>query len=179
MPDVAGWLATAFRWALNLALAAAALYVLIRYWREICTGFRQLLDSLRDFWGRLFGGRAKPTAAAQAEAPAEARRRPFASFTDPFLSGSAGRMSAEDLVGYSFAALEAWAYERGHARRADETPLEFAERLGHAAPQAAPQVREMAGWYARVAYARQQLTPAGHDALRRLWLALPASAAAR
>jgi hypothetical protein len=173
LPDIGSWLSTGFRWILNLVLALAAGYVLIRYWREIGTGLRQLLDSLRDFWNRWFGARGRKPASLADQVPESRPRRAFASFVDPFLSGSAGRMSAEDLVGYSFAALEAWADERGHSRRTDETPLEFADRLAHVAPEAAAHFRELASWYARVAYARQPLTAAGRDALRRFWLALP------
>ena len=57
--------------------------------------------------------------------------RPFVTFRDPFATGEADGMSPAELVRYSFDAMNAWAFERGHGRRPGETPLEFAERLGH------------------------------------------------
>ena len=62
------------------------------------------------------------------------RPRPFADFRNPFADGSAAGRSPDDLVRYSFAALEAWAFEHDLPRRPDETPLEFADRVGADVP---------------------------------------------
>ena len=43
-------------------------------------------------------------------------------------------MTPEELVAYSFDALEVWAAERGMARLPDVTPLEFARSLGGTTP---------------------------------------------
>src|SRR5207237_9927374 len=89
-----------------------------------------------------------------------ARPRPFASFKDPFQDGTAERLAPEEVVRYSFEALESWAYERGYGRQPQETPLEFAERVALEVPALEAEARGVAGLYARAAYARGRL-PAG------------------
>ena len=59
-----------------------------------------------------------------------------------------------------FRALEAWADERNMGRQAQETPWEFAERLGNSHDLLAKPVRDLATLYARLNYAGQPL-PAG------------------
>jgi uncharacterized protein DUF4129 len=95
--------------------------------------------------------------------------RPFASFRDPFLSGAVARMTPNELVRYSFEALEAWAVERGIERQAGETPLEFAERVGQETPALELDVHRLAGYYAGLAYARRSLTPDCHASLKQFW----------
>ena len=56
-------------------------------------------------------------------------RRRFADFSDPFAAGQAAGWPPEELVRYSFAALEAWAAEHGHPRQAEQTPHEFARSI--------------------------------------------------
>ena len=172
--DMLGWISTALRWAFNLAILLGLAYVLYRYRQEIVAGWRQLLASLRDLWQRLFGGARRVAEPAAADAVAEKpKSRPFASFRDPFESGMSGKDTPEQLVRYSFEALEAWAAEQGLARRPDETPLEFADKIAASVPKAGNAVRELAGLYARIAYARQRLAPASVDAVRRFWQRIP------
>jgi hypothetical protein len=164
------WLSTAVRWAFNLAIVALVIYVLVRYRSEIAAGWRQLIDSLRNFWQRLLGARGdrSPTAEATAEKQ-KPQRRPFSSYGDPFLTGAAGSAAAEQLVRYSFEALEVWAAEQGLPRPPEETPIEFAERIASAHPRLAEPVLELAALYARVAYARQRLPTTSVDIVRRFW----------
>ena len=51
--------------------------------------------------------------------------RPFASYGNPFDTGLDHQLTPDDLVVYSFEALEAWAYEHELARSPHETPMEF------------------------------------------------------
>src|SRR5262249_3588768 len=74
-----------------------------------------------------------------------------------------------DLVCYSFEALEAWAWEQNLARQADETPLEFAERLGRETPNLTAEVRRLANLYARVAYAHGRLPAMAVEVVRQFW----------
>ena len=98
---------------------------------------RDLLNALAAFWQSLFGGKRTDAIEAEEETPAEVveRPRPFDDYRNPFADGTATRQSPEALVRYSFAALEAWAYEQDLPRRDDETPLEFAHRLGESMPR--------------------------------------------
>ena len=134
------------RWLLRagfyIVLFAAALYLLWRYNEEFRIAWRRLLEQLRRLWERWFGGRGDREA-GQPEREAStslAPPRPFADFADPFRSGSAEQREPEELVRYSFEALEAWARERGCPREAEQTALEFASHLGrlHAPLRATP-----------------------------------------
>lgn len=120
------------------------------------TGWAQrLLDAIRNWWANLFGGRKRSTGGpAEAEAPAgPLRPPPFTAFSDPFADGTASGRDPADLVAYTFAALDSWAWDRGHGRRDDETPLEFAARLADGYPDLGADLRRFASRYARVAYA--------------------------
>ena len=95
--------------------------------------------------------------------------RPFAAFRNPFYSGTANRMSPEQLVRYTFEALEAWSFERGAARRREETPMEFAEALSQRFPGLAQDARQLARLYSQLVYARTNPTRECLPVLQRLW----------
>jgi hypothetical protein len=127
------------------------------------TGWAQRwLDAIRDWWANLFG---KKTGAACSSEQEErevgpVRPPPFSAFSDPFATGTADGRDPAELVEYTFAALDSWAWDRGNGRSADETPLEFAARLAGEFPDHGPDYRRLAGAYARVAYAEGS-PPAG------------------
>ena len=100
----------------------------------------------------------------QAEPP-----KPFVTFRDPFASGEAERMSAAEVVRYSFDAMQSWASERGLGRHVGETPLEFAERVAMEVPAMERAGLDLAGMYAGLAYARRTPTPAQVEQLRGFW----------
>src|SRR5262249_11962678 len=101
--------------------------------------------------------------------------RPFSAYSNPFAGGAGGR-SPEELVRYTFAAFEAWAYERDLGRRPDETPLEFAARVGDEVPALEEAAGDLANLFARAAYAHGPL-PAGAGAtLEAFWERLEAVA---
>src|SRR5207248_5329116 len=91
---------------------------------------------------------------------------------NPCADGSAARRSPDELVRYSFAALEAWAYERDLARRDDETPLEFADRLGGEVPALDAGGRALTALYGRLAYARRRPPEASRAQVEHFWQAL-------
>jgi hypothetical protein len=124
-------------------------------------------------WARNLLGWFRRPAADEAEGEVgvaeEMRRIPFAAFTDPFEDGSAAGRGVDELVRYTFAALEAWADERGLGRRPDETPGEFAARLGESTPDLAVGAGKLADWFARLNYAPGRLPAACRGELRELW----------
>ena len=81
-----------------------------------------LLDALRALFASLFGGfggqkpRKSKKDAESSAASTAIPPRPFASFADPFATGLASNFSPNDLIVYSFEALEAWAFEQNLAR---------------------------------------------------------------
>jgi hypothetical protein len=142
---------------------------------------RHLLNALAAFWQSLFGSKRMETIEAEEEVAAEVVEKPppFDDFRNPFADGTAAGQSPEALVRYSFAALEAWAYEQDFARRDDETPLEFAHRLGELVPRVEDETRQLAGLYVRIAYARRRLPESCRPTVEQFWRRLANAAAPR
>src|SRR5262249_20412397 len=127
--------------------------------------------ALQAWWDRLFGRGKKVETAAENVAleGATPQPRPFAAFRNPFRDGSAAKRSPQELVRYSFAALQAWAWEQGLARADDETPLEFPRRLGAERPALDDDARQLAFLFARVVYARGSLPSGTAGAVQQFW----------
>ena len=156
------------------AMLAAAIYGFLKYRRQVLAFLRQLLEELKNILNGLFGRRRAEADEATDAEPAPAPR-PFSGFKDPFVTGAASRTSPEQLVRYSFDALQAWAFERGAPRRLDATPFEFSQQLADQTPEIEAEARELAQLYSQIAYARGTLTPQCLPTLRRLWEQLRAS----
>jgi hypothetical protein len=171
-------LAKWFKW---IAFGVVALVVVVallrgglRYLANFTQWARDLLDFLRNFWARLFGGAAAEVAAQKKGAAAvsggvEEEARPFAWYRNPWADGTAGQRTLQELIRFTFAALQAWAAERGVLREIGETPLEFAARLGDEAPALAEAVDHFIELYLRAEYAGGRLPAASADEVRRFW----------
>jgi hypothetical protein len=162
------------------ALIVGGVYWLWRSRTQLLVALRDLLQSWYTLWQRLFGRTREggPGGEAATSQPAQAQPPSFASFADPFATGMAQRWSPEELVKYSFNALEAWARQRGWTRQSEQTPHEFVERVGAEIPSLWRDVRVLADLYCRVAYAHGRLPPNSREVLKRLWEQLGAEAAA-
>jgi hypothetical protein len=179
MPDFVSWLSPVLKWIVYAILALVGIYVLIRVLANFSSWARRLLTSLQNLWQNWFGRRS-PRARTEGDAAAEGGfrppPRPFSAFANPFANGTAGDFAPDELVCYSFEALEAWARERGMGRRQEETPIEFAERLGGRLPALEAPASRLALLYARVAYSQGALPAASVEFVRQLWQKLtPAS----
>jgi hypothetical protein len=175
LSDLGKRLATLLKWIVAILVGLIVAFYLLRTGLKFLANFtdwaRRLLEGLRSFWNDLWSwwpSRDHADASPQ-EVSAPAPPRPFASFRDPFLSGKAPRMSPDELVRYTFEALQAWAVERGLPRQAGETPFEFGHRLGEEFPPLDADLRILAGHYAGLAYARRSGPPECRETLRRLW----------
>jgi hypothetical protein len=141
----------------------------LKYLANFCDWARRLLDALRRFWEGLFSGIQR---AISQDGDAETfvtPSLPFSAFSNPFSSGAAQTMKPSDLVRYSFEALEAWAEERAHGREAEETPLEFTDRLAVEVGSLDKETTQLGSLYARVLYARGALPPDWRSSLERFW----------
>jgi hypothetical protein len=153
-----------------LIFILVVLYLLWRYHAQIGEALRNFMQSLREFWERLFGGGREATAVEQADArPQEPAPRPFSAFPDPFLSGAADAWPTDQLVKYSFEALEAWARERGCGRFPEQTPFEFAQRLAHREAAVGQDALRLAELYNLSAYAQRSAPQSSVSHIRRLW----------
>jgi hypothetical protein len=167
---------------LKLALYAALIGgVAFGAWRsraelmEIVAGW---LAALRAFWRSLFvdPDEIAPTAEEIAFHQQQLGWA-FGDFVDPFASGAAGQSSPAELVKYTFAALEAWGREQGHARGPDETPHEFVALLGSKVPGLRADALGLANLYSRAVYSQASLPPAAINNLAQLWRLMQAARA--
>jgi hypothetical protein len=166
-------LSTILKWIVFIIIGLIVAFFLVRALLRFFTNFTDwahgLSATLERLWRGLFGWwNPRPDTAGDEREQAERRLpRPFSAFHNPFHSGMGG--SPEELVRYSFEALEAWAWEHGLARDGDDTPLEFADRVGMEVSELGADARHVAALYARAAYARGRLSPSSMDVLRQFW----------
>ncbi len=169
-PELLAGLIGLLKWVFYAAVAAAVVFWVVRHGREIAAELARLLAELRAWWAGLFKSRAAISGpAAQGPAPPGAELPSLAEYADPFLNGAAERMSPDQLVRYSFEALEAWGREHGSPRQADQTPTEFAQAVGRLEPSLGGRARTLATLYCRAAYAAGTLTPGDVEPLRAFW----------
>lgn len=173
-PSPGGALLLLMKWLLYAVLIAAGLYFLWHHWRDVVAWLGQLVEMLSNFWRRLFGGGSRPANEAD-ETEQRLVARPFSAFSDPFVDGTVASRSVDELVRYSFDALQAWAQEHTGARRVDETPIEFCKRVAASLPGASRDVRELGAMYAGSTYGRISPATSCRETLRRLWRAMAES----
>lgn len=143
----------------------------LKYLAPFTQWARNLLEAISNWWASLFGRKPRVSReAAVMELPKGPQRPPpFTEYSNPFADGSAERRDAEELVRYTFEALDSWAWDRGHGRRPDETPLEFAARLGAEFEAIENSFRRFAALFARSAYAFGELPRDTKPFLEQFW----------
>ena len=176
-PKDFGWVATAVKWLIYGLVIAAMIFVLYRFRREVMATLRQMWAALSEMLATLFAWRLKKSdplvAVASPASPGNLfPGRRFSSIANPFTVGTAEAQTPEELVTYTFNALQVWAAERDLQRLPDQTPLEFAAKLGEATPAIGAEARIVALLYTRIAYAQHHPTPECLEDLARLWDAM-------
>lgn len=137
------------------------------------------LQAIRDFLEGLFGGR-RATQEGEEDAAEDLSLppRPFSDYANPFTTGAAATYTPQQLVAYTFEAVEAWAREHGCERGAEQTPHEFAGRLAACATSLGADARALADLYCAAAYSEESLSTTSVRGLQRLWQTLQANASA-
>jgi hypothetical protein len=165
-------IATLLKWLFYAALLIAGLVAAWIYREELRAAWNKLLAELRDLWDAWFG--KKKTIEEPATAPMPNPPLPFAAFADPFATGRASRMSWQELVRYTFDALEAWGREQACPRQPGQTPHEYALAIAALEPRIAAQVQTLAACYNQLAFAPRTPTSGSPEPIRELWQALRA-----
>lgn len=169
-PNVPSGLGQVLKWLVYAVLALGVLLLLVRHGAALWAG---LVELWRDLWSL---GRRKPSVVEVSSVSKTKRSTlPFSAFRNPFHDPKLSRLSAGELVTYSFDALQAWAAGFGLPRGEEETPLEFARRLSESVPDFAGPIHATVLTYSRVAYADQPPDPESLTAVRQLWALLSGS----
>lgn len=167
--------AALFKWVVFIIVAlvvvAFLVYAALKYFGNFSPWASNLLKAWSDWWRRLFEKKAAAVPVAAA-APSKPVRRPFRSYSNPFEVGDAAGRSDAELIEYSFSAFEAWAADRNHGRRADETPLEFASRLSNTFRSLEGHPHNLAVLVARLAYGGGALPREVRTTLELFWINL-------
>ncbi len=165
-PPSPAFLAKWLKWLLMAALVAFIAFYLITHPGELAKIWRFILQCLRS----LLPGSRRQSAAhqpVQSVATAPPPRRQFGSFANPFSGGAA--WPPETIVSHSFAALEAWAAERGVIREIDQTSLEFVNQLSRRAPALREHAQCSAKMLDELMFAGWQPKPGDVQPLAELW----------
>jgi hypothetical protein len=168
-----------YRWFRALFLLTGAILIIwwvIRQRDLILQIARSFLAALAQFFRDLFqfGSRVKRTMKKQEErAP---RQRPFAAYLSPFLTGKDKLWTAEELILYSYEALQAWAVEQGIQSQPQQTAREFCLLLGETFPDAAAELNRLSFLYGHAAYGNAVPTGCDLEPVKKLWRYLSASA---
>jgi hypothetical protein len=144
----------------------------LRYLANFTQWARDLLEWLANLWARLFGGEVSENSKKKGKREAGVvweEARPFAWYRNPWTDGTAGQRTLQELIRFTFAALQAWAAERGVFREIGETPLEFAARIGNEVPALAPDVDRFVALFIREEYADRRLPARAAEEVRRFW----------
>ncbi len=147
-------------------------YLLWKSRDRVLAAIRQFIKELREFWARLFGRRELSSEQVAQEASEDSPPRPFSEYHDPFTSGMVGRHPPEQIVRYTFEALEAWARENNCGRDPEQTPREFARQVGGRFELLAGGVNRLADLYSLVAYAQGRPSASSIEPLAQLWQSL-------
>jgi hypothetical protein len=160
-------LGTMIKWLMYALLALAAAVLLAKNGRRLIRALTQLVADLAAFLQGWLGRRprqASPPPAAAAPPP-----RPFAAFANPFLTGEAAQAQPLALTLYTYAALQAWAREQGTPPQPEQTPMEFANRVGEHHPHVAHEAAQLALVYSQTVYGRRDPDASCLPLLRRMW----------
>lgn len=141
-------------------------------WLAQFTNWAQgLLDWLRALFGRKPTGK-KRKAQEEEVLAGEMRPPPFHAFSNPFDDGSARTRDLAELLAYSFAAFDSWAWDRDRGRTEDETPTEFAARIAEDYPDLTTPARDLAALHTRALFSPDPLPRDTADRAAAFWRAL-------
>ncbi len=161
-------------WAvIAVAVVVGLLVFFLKYLAPFTNWAKNLLDWLRGLFDRKAMSRAKTSDGDEAPAAAVKRPAPFSAYANPFARGGVARPPGE-VVEYTFAALDGWAWERDLGRTPGETPTEFAVRLGHEFAALDEPAFAVAQLYVRTQYGRAPILRGELEAVEKLWDVLEA-----
>ena len=102
------------------------------------------------------------------------KAQPFKRFKNPFLTGGDRIWSPEQLIIYSYEALQSWAVDQVENKGSPQTPRELCEQLGEELPEAKAELDHLAYLYVHVVYGASLPPSYDPEKLRRVWAYLAA-----
>ncbi len=151
-----------------------AVIVLVAWWvfwkRVLLFQIAQsLFSAVSEFFKNLFRFGSSEKTQVAASGKTAPRRSAFAAYQNPFLTGQQNAWSPEQLILYSFEALQAWAGEHGVEPRPEQTAREFCIEVGQQFPEITEELGRLSRLYGQAAF--RAAVPANSDLepLHRIW----------
>jgi hypothetical protein len=164
-PSSFDWL----KWIMYGLMLAGVLFALWKWGRQLWEALKQIWRDIVAWWNNLLPQKNGEQQATEIPDPeSNLPPKPFAWFTNPLLTPNHFK-SMDEMIRYSFAALHSWAYEQKLGRMPQETPTEFAQRLGESFKHAHQDIRKLADLYSVVTYAKVNTPSSSEAILRNFW----------
>ena len=157
------------KWILYALLGAVVLVILGRHGGT-------LWEALQELWRDLLSLGRKRAAPESDGAPkgTPPAPKPFAQYRNPFSDPRLSRLPPQELVSYSFEALQAWCVGYGLPRKEEETPIEFSDRVVQSLPEFTQPIQSTVRTYSRYAYGSRLPTSEDLNSIRQLWALMTA-----
>jgi hypothetical protein len=161
------------------ALVLAAILVIggwiIRHWQVLLEMGRSIIAAITQFFRKLFDFTPSWKPAKRAKAVyAPAKLSSFAQYRNPFYTGKDYAWPPEQILLYSYEAIQVWAKEQGIPPQPEETAREFCSRLAGERPELDSQLNHLAHLYAYAAFGKKLPVNCDLEPIRELWRLLPA-----
>jgi len=153
-----------FQWLRALFLLAVAGLIgwwLFRHRALLFSMIQAFLAALKKFWNDLLNWRSGSNEAAVTTVKTKSKPRLFAAYRNPFLLGQDSSWTPEQLVIYSYEALQVWAEEQGMEPHPEQTAREFCAELAGRFPEMTEELNQMSWLYGHAAYGTA--VPPGRD----------------
>jgi hypothetical protein len=97
------------------------------------------------------------------------KRRPLAEFKNPFYATENNFRPPEEIILYTYEALQAWAHEQGLESHPEQTSREFCQQMTARTPELADPLRQLAFLHAYAAYGLNLPPNCDMEPLKELW----------
>lgn len=167
----------AFKMLRSLFWIIAGLVVLTWVFRRrhmLMEMLRSIIKAIRDLMSRFLDG-APVRKSPRPEEPAFGRPRygSFGEYKNPFFAAKDHIMAPEQIILYTYEAVQVWAKEQGLPARPQETAREYAARLRERFPALDRHIAELARFYAHAAYGTSLPPNSELEPVRELWREMP------
>jgi type II secretory pathway pseudopilin PulG len=154
-----------------LAVVALIGWFVFRHRALLLSMFQAFLAALKNFLNDLFrwGSRKDGAATGSSDLKPKPKRRLFAAYRNPFLTGQDSSWTPEQLVIYSYEALQAWAEEKGIEPHPEQTAREFCRELAGRFPEITDELNQMSRLYGHAAYGTARLPAGDLEPIKNVW----------
>jgi hypothetical protein len=155
------------KWLLLFAGTALIAWWMFRHREILLQMWREFWAALVQFFRNLFGFRLKlPGAKTKQELP---KPRLYSEYQNPFLHGQDTTLTPQQLILYSYEALQCWAGEQGIKTGPEQTARELCNELSKNFPEMTPELNHLAFVHGHASYGTSIPSRYRPELLQQLW----------